>query len=474
MRLDQHPNSAESSNSEMAPSVVDPTAEPPTRTVAPDGATRPAPAPSARPFGIAAAIVKVIGADSPVAIECYDGSRIGRDDGSTALIVRSPKALQYAVTAPGELGIARAYVSGELDVRGNIFDALALREQLPEVRLRPSEWLDLVRNLGLQNLRPIEPPPEEARLRGRRHSKARDASAIAHHYDVSNDFYRIVLGPSMTYSCAVWPTPDAGLETAQATKYELVCRKLGLEPGMRLLDVGCGWGGMVIHAAQHHGVQAVGVTLSRRQAEWAQRAVHEAGLDRRVEIRVLDYRDVRDGPFDAVSSIGMFEHVGAAKLDEYFSALFGLVRPGGRLLNHGISRPANRGGRARFFRRGFIDRYVFPDGELHEVGSVVSRIQKAGFEARHVEGLREHYALTLRQWVRNLEQSWPDAVAEVGEGRARVWRLYMAASAVGFEDGTIQIHQVLATRAEQGASGMPLRPDFEPSHNAMRAVTFAR
>jgi cyclopropane-fatty-acyl-phospholipid synthase len=228
---------------------------------------------------------------------------------------------------------------------------------------------------------------------------------------------------------------------------------------------------MVMHAAQHHGVHAVGVTLSRRQAEWARRAAHEAGLDDRVEIRVQDYRDVHDGPFDAVSSIGMFEHVGAAKLDEYFSCLFGLVRPGGRLLNHGISRPANRGGRPRFMRRGFIDRYVFPDGELHEIGSVVSRIQKAGFEARHVEGLREHYALTLRSWVRNLERSWSDAVAEVGEGRARVWRLYMAASAVGFEDAAIQIHQVLAVRAEKGASGFPLRPDYEPSHNRARPLT---
>jgi cyclopropane-fatty-acyl-phospholipid synthase len=301
-------------------------------------------------------------------------------------------------------------------------------------------------------------------LHGRPHSKARDASAIAHHYNVSNTFYRMVLGPSMTYSCAVWPTPDAGLEIAQATKYELICRKLGLQPGQRMLDVGCGWGGMAIHAARHHGVHAVGVTLSEPQAEWARRAAHDAGLADRVEIRVQDYRDVHDGPFDAVSSIGMFEHVGAAKLDEYFDALFRLVKPGGRLLNHGIARSAAVHARARFARRGFIDRYVFPDGELHEVGSVVSRIQKAGFEARHVEGLREHYALTLRQWVRNLEMAWPRAVAEVGEGRARVWRLYMAASAVGFEDGALQLHQVLAVRQEQGASGMPLRPDFEPSN----------
>jgi cyclopropane-fatty-acyl-phospholipid synthase len=468
MQLDQQPPSGNS-----AETIVDLTSDLPAASFRTADAAGRSGASPPRPFGLAAAIEKVLGGSSPIAIECYDGSRIGPADAPCALILRSPKALQYAVTAPGELGIARAYVSGELDVRGDIFEALALRENLPEVRLKPAEWIELARLLGVKTLRPLPPPPEEARLRGRRHSKARDASAIAHHYDVSNDFYRIVLGPSMTYSCGVWPTVGAGLETAQATKYELVCRKLGLEPGMRLLDVGCGWGGMVMHAAQHHGVRAIGITLSRRQAEWARRCVHEAGLDDRVEIRVQDYRDVHDGPFDAVSSIGMFEHVGAAKLDEYFSCLFGLVRPGGRLLNHGISRPANRGGRARFMRRGFIDRYVFPDGELHEVGSVVSRLQKAGFEARHVEGLREHYALTLRSWVRNLEQAWPAAVAEVGEGRARVWRLYMAASAVGFEDGAVQIHQVLAVRAEKGASGLPLRPDFEPSHNRARPATVA-
>jgi cyclopropane-fatty-acyl-phospholipid synthase len=466
MQLDQQPSSGNS-----AGTVIDLTSVPPAASFGTvDAAGRSGTSPP-RSFGLAAAIEKVLGGSSPIAIECYDGSRIGPADAPTALILRSPKALQYALTAPGELGIARAYVSGELDVRGDIFEALALRENLPDVRVKPAEWLELARLLGIKTLRPLSPPPEEARLRGRRHSKARDASAVAHHYDVSNDFYRIVLGPSMTYSCGVWPTVGAGLETAQATKYELVCRKLGLEPGMRLLDVGCGWGGMVMHAAQHHGVHAIGITLSRRQAEWARRRAHEAGLDDRVEIRVQDYRDVHDGPFDAVSSIGMFEHVGAAKLDEYFSCLFGLVRPGGRLLNHGISRPANRGGRARFRRRGFIDRYVFPDGELHEVGSVVSRLQRAGFEARHVEGMREHYALTLRSWVRNLEQAWPEAVTEVGEGRARVWRLYMAASAVGFEDGAVQIHQVLAVRAEKGASGLPLRPDFEPSHNRARPAT---
>ena len=413
-----------------------------------------------RNFGLAAAIGRLLGGTPPIAIECYDGSRVGPEDSPSMLVVRSPLALRYVLTAPGELGFARAYVSGELDAQGDIFEVLALRDRLPDVKLGASKWLELARLAGTAGLRPLPPPPEEARLHGRRHSKERDAAAIAHHYDVSNDFYRMVLGPSMTYSCAVWSSPNGTLEDAQAAKHELVSRKLGLGPGMRLLDVGCGWGSMVIHAAKRHGVRAVGVTLSHRQADWARRAAQEAGLADRIQIRVQDYRDVRDGPFDAISSIGMFEHVGAAKLDEYFATLHRLVRPGGRVLNHGIARPASSGARPRFARRGFIDRYVFPDGELHEVGSVVSRIQNAGLEARDLESLREHYALTLRAWVRNLEAAWPQAVAEVGAGRARVWRLYMAASAMNFEAARNQVHQVLAVRDNHGTSGLPLRPDW--------------
>jgi cyclopropane-fatty-acyl-phospholipid synthase len=277
---------------------------------------------------------------------------------------------------------------------------------------------------------------------------------------VSNEFYRLVLGPTMAYSCAVFEHETDSLETAQANKFELVCRKLGLSPGMRLLDIGCGWGGMVLHAAARHGVEAVGVTVSVPQAEHAEKRVADAGLGDRVEIRVQDYRDIGDGPFDAISSIGMFEHVGASQLSAYFSRVADLLGAQGRLVNHAISRPTPDG-RPRLHRRGFYDRYIFPDGELHEVGQVVSGIQDAGLEVRDVEGLREQYARTLRRWVSNLEANWDRAVEEAGLTRARIWRLYLAVSAVMFEDNRIHVDQVLAVNTPaSGSSGFPLRPDW--------------
>jgi cyclopropane-fatty-acyl-phospholipid synthase len=409
---------------------------------------------------------QLLGPDLPIAIEAYDGSRLGPVDAPATLLIRSPTALHRIVQAPGELGFARAYVAGDVDLEGDIFAALALRDHLPDMKLRPAQWLAALRLVGVGALKPVPAPPEEARLHGRRHTKERDAAAIAHHYDVSNDFYRHVLGPSMTYSCAVWTDPSITLEEAQANKHELICRKLGLEPGMRLLDIGCGWGGMLLHAAARHGVQAVGVTLSKRQAELAEKRAAEAGLAGKVEVRYQDYRDVDDGPYDAVSSIGMFEHVGLRQLGVYFERCHELLPPGGRLLNHAISRPARApgstaDGRTRFSRRSFIDRYVFPDGELHEVGTVVSAIQHAGFEARHMESIREHYGLTLRAWVANLEANWDACVADVGRARARIWRLYMAASAIHFEANRTQVHQVLAVKPDGGRSGLPLRPRFE-------------
>jgi cyclopropane-fatty-acyl-phospholipid synthase len=407
---------------------------------------------------VADVVRSMLGDDLPVAVEAYDGSRLGSDRARTRILVRSPDALRRMCTAPGEIGLSRAYVAGDIDLDGDVFDVLALRDRMPSPKLTPAQWAMVARLVASAGVKRLSPPPEEARLHGRLHTRRRDADAVTHHYDVSNRFYRMVLGPSMTYSCAVFPDEGATLEEAQATKHELVCRKLGLQPGMRLLDVGCGWGSLALHAARHHGVSVVGVTLSAPQAELARQRAAEEGLASRVDVRVRDYRDVADGPFDAISSIGMFEHVGLSKLQLYFDHLHGLLRPGGRLLNHGISRPG--GGRAALGRRSFIDRYVFPDGELHEVGAVVSAIQRAHLEVRHVESLREHYALTLRAWVGNLEREWDDAVAAAGLGRARVWRLYMAGSAMNFEAGRTCVHQVLAVRSTGGHSGLPLRPSW--------------
>ncbi|HEY3336910.1 MAG TPA: cyclopropane-fatty-acyl-phospholipid synthase family protein [Propionicimonas sp.] len=413
--------------------------------------------------GLAGTVASVLGGDPPVAIQAFDGSHAGPPDASATLVLRSPAAVRRVLSAPGELGLVRAYVAGDIEVEGDIEVVLgSLRGRLGDAFRLPRSWAALARLVGRTGgLRPAPAPPaEELRLHGRRHSRARDAAAIAHHYDVSGDFYRLLLGPTMTYSCAVWEDPAVGLDAAQEAKYELICRKLGLVPGMRLLDVGCGWGGMAMHAARNYGVRAVGVTLSREQAERARRRVNEAGLDDSVEIRLADYRETRDGPYEAISSIGMFEHVGAKELGTYFSRMHELLAPGGRLLNHGISRPAGAG---PIGRNSFLQRYVFPDGELEEIGTVVSAIQHAGLEIRHVENLREHYALTLRAWVRNLDQNYAEAVRLAGAGRARVWRLYLAGSASGFDNGEIEIHQTLAVRTAGGASGLALRPQWERS-----------
>jgi cyclopropane-fatty-acyl-phospholipid synthase len=312
----------------------------------------------------------------------------------------------------------------------------------------------------------VPPPPQEVRVKrrwlaGRRHSRGRDASAISHHYDVSNTFYEWVLGPSMAYTCACYPAPDATLEQAQAVKFDMVARKLALKPGMRLLDVGCGWGGMVMHAAREYGVSALGVTLSAQQAAWAQAAIKERGLSDLAEVRHLDYRDVPETGFDAVSSIGLSEHIGKAQLPDYFAFLYGKLVPGGRLLNHCITRPDNMG--PTHVSTGFIYRYVFPDGELEGPGLLMSFMHDAGFEVRHSENLREHYAKTLAAWCANLDAHWDEAVAEVGEGTARVWRLYMAGSQLGFEQNVVQLHQMLGVKlAADGSASMPLRPDWEP------------
>jgi cyclopropane-fatty-acyl-phospholipid synthase len=410
----------------------------------------------------------IAGPDAPVAFRAYDGSSAGAPDAPVRVTVRSPVAVSYLAQAPGALGLARAYVSGHLDVDGDMYTALVRMSSAQSVSLDIPERLRLLRSLGGPRvLWPrIPPPPQEVRvnrrwLGGRLHSPGRDASAISHHYDVSNRFYQWVLGPSMAYTCACYPREDASLEEAQWYKHDLVARKLGLREGMRLLDVGCGWGGMVIHAAREYGVHALGVTLSARQSSWAQQAIADAGLSGRAEVRHLDYRDVAETGFDAVSSIGLTEHIGKARLPGYFSFLHGKLKPGGRLLNHCITRPDDKEPARR--RTGFINRYVFPDGELESPGYLITRMHDTGFEVRHEENLREHYAKTLAAWCANLDAHYDEAVAEVGSGTARVWRLYMAGSRLGFERNQIQLHQVLCVRlAPGGASGMPLRPDWEP------------
>src|SRR6266568_4520444 len=418
---------------------------------------------------------RVAGGDADVEFVAYDGSSAGRPGSPGVTVsVRSPVAVSYLAQAPGALGLARAFVTGHLDVDGDMYMALARLAGAQRIGLSASERLSVLSQLGGPKLliRRVAPPPQEVRvnrrwLSGRRHSRPRDASAISHHYDVSNTFYKWVLGPSMAYTCACYPSADATLEQAQEHKFDLVARKIGLKPGMRLLDVGCGWGGMVLHAARKYRVRALGVTLSEQQAVWAQRAIKEAGLDDLAEVRHLDYREVGETGFDAVSSIGLTEHVGKAQLPGYFSFLYGKLNPGGRLLNHCITRPDDRAPARR--PDGFIYRYVFPDGELEAPGHLISLMHDAGFEVRHEENLREHYAKTLAGWCANLDEHWAEAVAEVGEGTARVWRLYMAGSRLGFERNQIQLHQVLGVRlGANGESGMPLRPDWEQAASAVR------
>lgn len=400
--------------------------------------------------------------DGQIRFSAYDGSSSGPEDAPAHLSVVSPRAWAHLVRAPGQLGFARAYVDGEIDLDGDVYTALRNLWDPQLSNLGPIKLARLSAEVTRNAAQRVRRPPEEARLAGRRHSKQRDAAAISHHYDVSNRFYHLVLGPSMTYTCAVYPTADATLEEAQYEKHDLVARKLDLKPGMRLLDVGCGWGGMVMHAAKHYGVHALGVTLSQAQAEWAQERIAESGLEGLAEVRHLDYRDVAESDFDAISSIGLTEHIGKANLPDYFAFLCDKLRAGGRLLNHCIMRPRNTDPTIK--RRGFINRYVFPDGELEGLGHIVSVMQDASdLEVRHEENLREHYAKTLTDWSANLEANWDECVAEAGERRARVWRLYIPGSRLGFERNEIQLHQVLAVKTDAGRSGMPLRPTWEAS-----------
>ncbi len=434
-------------------------------------------------MAVAQVVASIFGGEIPFRVEAFDGSTAGPPDAAVTLRVVRREALRRTLTRPGELGLARAYIAGDLEVIGPLEELLSLDLPSPAEFLRTASLRSLLAETGLTVLRPLPPPAAETRQHGILHSRTRDRRAVSYHYDVSNRFYQMVLGPSMTYSCAVFQSPEDSLEDAQLRKVDLIARKLDLAPGMRLLDVGCGWGSMAIHAARTYGASVVGITLSEPQQRYATELARAAGVADLVEFRLQDFRDLDDGPFDAISSIGMFEHVGRRSMEQYVRTLFRLLRPGGRFLNHAIGRPATTdpapspsrlkevsrqlsvaAGLSRPSRIAspFMTRYVFPDGELHEVGTLVTMFQAHGFEVRHAESLREHYGLTLRRWVSNLERSFDEAVAEVGEERARVWKLYMTASAVGFDSHHLEIHQVLCVRPENGQSNMPLRPVFEP------------
>ena len=415
---------------------------------------------------LAQAFELIVPAERGVGFRAYDGSSAGPADAVVTLDVRTPRAVEYLASSPNQLGLARAYVTGDLEIIGSAYDAMTRLYPMPMDHLTTGDKLKLARLFAGKALKRPTPPPQERTLKGDRHSKRRDAEAIHHHYDVSNLFYSWVLGPSMAYTCAVFPDADASLEVAQATKFDLVCRKLGLEPGMRLLDIGCGWGGMVRHAVKYYGVTAIGATLSEQQAIFAQQRIAEEGLGDRAEVRFSDYRDVKESEFDAISSIGLTEHIGRDNYPAYFAFAYGKLKTGGRMLNHTITRSDD--GERAIYKNSFINRYVFPDGELSGPGHIMSAFNNAGFEIRHEENLREHYALTLKHWCENLEDHWDEAVAEAGLGTARVWRLYMAASRMGFDINNIQLHQMLAVKNDaRGRSGMPLRPDFTTNVEAL-------
>lgn len=384
----------------------------------------------------------------PFTVRLWDGSTLPSTTGDGPVFsAHSPRAVAHALLAPGQLGLSRAYVSGELEVDDLDAVLALLRTWSPppiDGATKRRLLIAGVRTVGL--MRPPRPPAIELRPRGRRHSIARDARAVRHHYDVSNDFFALFLDDSMTYSCAIFEDPardDEPLERAQERKLEVVCTKLALRPGERVLDVGCGWGSFPIHAATRHGVHVVGITLSEPQAVLARKRAAAAGVADRVEIRVADYRQLAGERFDAIASIGMVEHVGAVQLDRYAAALAALLGPGGRLLNHGIARLRHGEPEAG----GFSERYVFPDAAPMHLSRVLLALERAGFECEHVEGYREHYARTLAHWAARLDAHAADGARLAGPQRMRVWRLYLRAARSGFQTSFTSIYQVRCRRA---------------------------
>jgi cyclopropane-fatty-acyl-phospholipid synthase len=382
--------------------------------------------------------------ERPFTIEFWDGSAVpATESGGPVISVRSPRALAHLLRSPGQLGLGRAYVTGELDVDDlEALNQVIYRWWPPAFprRRRLQLMLAAARAAGPRMISPR--PVAEIRPRGALHSRSRDAQAVRHHYDVSNEFFALFLDRSMTYSCAFFSRDGTSLEAAQQAKMELTCRKLRLQPGQRVLDVGCGWGSFAIHAATNYGVNVIGITLSKQQAELAQARVKEAGLDDRVSIRVLDYRDIEAEPFDAIASIGMVEHVGASRIDEYARRLASLLRPGARLLNHGIAHLNH----SYVGLGAFTDRYVFPDADPLHLSRILLALDRAGFVTEHVEEFGADYAETLRHWIKRLDERLEEAVRIGGEERVRIWRLYLRGARRAFETRFDSIYQVQAVR----------------------------
>jgi cyclopropane-fatty-acyl-phospholipid synthase len=394
----------------------------------------------------------------PVGLRAWDGSEAGSAGGPTVSLT-SRRALRHLLWSPGELGLARAYVRGDVEVDGDLAEALrrcwrlAREHRLNGLRPGPRELRELF-GLALRTGALGAPPkrPEgEARVRGGLHSKRRDRSAIAHHYDAGNDFYRLLLDPSMAYSCGYWRCEGGSLEQAQHDKLELICAKLGLRPGMRLLDLGCGWGSLLLHAVRHHGVRATGITLSGEQHAHVRERIAEEGLADAVEVRLQDYRDLDDAPFDAIATVEMGEHVGERNYSEYVAMLHRNLRPRGRLLLQQMSRGENAPGGGPF-----IESYIAPDMSMVPVSRTSQQLERAGFEIRDVHAMREHYARTVREWARTLEERQAEAAALIGEEGVRIWRLYLAGGALAFEENRMGVQQFLAVRPDvDGDSAMP-------------------
>jgi cyclopropane-fatty-acyl-phospholipid synthase len=409
------------------------------------------------------------GAELPVRLCAFDGSESG-PAGAPAIVLRSPLALRRLVWNPSELGLADAFVTGALDIDGDLTEVMRLMRELIRQRASkpgrgPRIWLspaDLLRaavlavRAGVAGPRPPV-PAGRARLTGRPHSRRRDRAAIAHHYDVSNEFYRLFLDPAMTYSCAYW-TGDSTLEQAQRDKLDLVCAKLAIGPGTRLLDIGCGWGSLVEHAARHYGAQVTGVTLSDQQAACARSRLADAGLAGVTEIRLTDYRDIDDGPYQAIAVIEMGEHVGQAGYPAFAARLRELLAPGGHLLIQQMSRGGSAPGGGAF-----ISSYIAPDMHMRPLSATLALLEEAGLEIRDVQALREHYVPTFRAWLATLNERFADAAALVGEEAARAWRLFLAGGALAFEDGTTGVDQILAVPAVPLGPAVLSRPGARPA-----------